>query len=246
MCTPSMSRRVQRVRFEARRRVVTVRSVERISKNFVRIIFQGSDLSDFQSMGFDDHVKIVVPVQEGKTELRDFTPLEFDTTRAELTIDFALHDTGPASNWARQARPGTQVTIFGPRGSMVVPADYTWALLAGDASALPAITRRLRELPAETKVIVLAEVSDRDDERLFSTRAHMDLIWVRSSDAWLERLKAISLPSGEGYVWCAGEAQVMKTAREIFLEHHKQPREALHVATYWKQGNPGFHEQLIT
>ncbi|GGY90830.1 hypothetical protein GCM10007388_25110 [Pseudoduganella plicata] len=158
--------------------------------------------------------------------MRDFTPLDFDITRAELTIDFVLHDTGPASDLARNARPGTEVTILGPRGSMVVSADYAWTSLAGDASALPTITRRLRELPAETKVIVVPEVADHDDERLFSTRAHMDLIWVRSSDAWLERLKAISLPRGKGYVWCAGEAQVMKTARELFLEHHKHPREA--------------------
>ncbi|QBQ37514.1 hypothetical protein E1742_16070 [Pseudoduganella plicata] len=77
MCSPSMSRQVQRVRFEARRRVVTVRSIERISKNFVRILFQGSDLSDFQSMGFDDHVKIAVPVQGGTNQVAGFYSTRF-------------------------------------------------------------------------------------------------------------------------------------------------------------------------
>ncbi|HYW55392.1 MAG TPA: siderophore-interacting protein [Polaromonas sp.] len=208
------------------------------------MIFEGRDLADFQSLSFDDHVKIALPLTEGRTELRDFTPLDFDSSRAQLTIDFALHENGPASNWARRALPGSEVMILGPRGSMVLPKDFPWEVLAGDASALPAITRRMRQLPDDVRVTVLAQIDHPSDERPLATRANAQVTWVRSTDEWLALLRALTLPAGEGHIWCAGEAQTMKAARSIFLDHHKHPRSALRVAAYWKHGAPGFHEKL--
>jgi NADPH-dependent ferric siderophore reductase len=80
---------------------------------------------------------------------RDFTPRHYDQAARELTVEFALHATGAA--WARQAAPGQVAVIAGPRGSMIIPMDYAWHVLAGDATALPAIRRRLEELPAGRK-----------------------------------------------------------------------------------------------
>lgn len=97
--------RVQRVRFELRRRTLYVAQVEQVGANFVRITLTGDELAGFQSPGFDDHVKLGVPGAGGEWVLRDFTPRAFDAARGELAIEFALHAHGPASDWARRAAP---------------------------------------------------------------------------------------------------------------------------------------------
>ena len=68
---------------------------------------------------------------------------------------------------------GDRVLVGGPRGSFVVPADYDWHLLVGDPTALPAIRRRLEELPAGTRVTVIAQ-ADPADRLPFVTQAQLD------------------------------------------------------------------------
>lgn len=243
MSEPSL-RRVQRVRHDLRRRQLTVSRVDAAGPGFAAITFTGPDLADFVSLSFDDHVKLMIPGAGGDLVRRDYTPRRFDVQRRELTIEFALHGHGPAADWARQARPGQQVGVGGPRGSMIVPLDVDWHVLAGDASALPAITRRLEELPTGSHAQVLVQLADAADERRFDTRAQLQLKWVRDSAAWLAALAAMTLPPGDGFVWCAGEARTMAQARDLLLLHHHHPREALRVAAYWKAGAADFHETL--
>lgn len=240
----STSRRVERVRFEPRRRALQVAAVERIGDGFVAVTFAGQDLEDFTSLSFDDHVKFMLPAADGERVMRDYTPRRFDAARHTLTIEFALHGAGPAADWARQAAPGQHAMVGGPRGSMIVPTDYDWHLLAGDDSALPAIARRLEELPVGKHAIVLVQVNSAADERSFDTRADVQVQWVRSSEAWLAALRALKLPAGEGFAWCAGEAGTMAQARDILLLEHGHPREAMRVAAYWKPGAADFHERL--
>lgn len=85
--------------------------------------------------------------------MQDYTPRRFDAQ--ELGIEFALHGDGPAANWARQAQPGQTLTVAGSRGSFIVPTGFDWHLLVGDDSALPAIARRLEELPEGKPVTVV-------------------------------------------------------------------------------------------
>ncbi len=92
---------------------------------------------------------------------RDFTPRRYDPAQDTLEIDFAIHDAGPATRWAVKAKPGDTLALGGPRGSFIIPTTYDWHLLVGDETALPAISRRLAELPARTRTVVVAEVDGR-------------------------------------------------------------------------------------
>lgn len=240
----STSRRVQRVRHELRRRSVHVARVQPLGANFVGVTFAGDDLHDFVSDGFDDHVKFLFEDGSGEVIRRDYTPRHFDRARGEVTIEFALHGHGSASEWARRATVGQPAGIGGPRGSMVVPMDYDWHLLAGDCSALPAVNRRLEELPAGAKTIVLLQVADAADRREFTSAADVSLQWVSNTDEWLSALSALALPPGQGYVWCAGEASAMARARQIMLVEKSHPREDARIAAYWKQGASDHHEEL--
>jgi len=244
MQSSSPARRVQRVRHEIRRRELTVARVAPVGAQFVAVTFAGESLSDFVSDSFDDHVKFMFDAGAAEPVKRDYTPRRFDRAARELTIEFALHGHGPASEWARHATPGQRATIAGPRGSMIIPTDFDWHLLAGDATALPAIHRRIEELPAGTHAIVVVQAADAADHRALASAAALDVHWVVDVDGLVSTVAALAWPSGEGFVWCAGEATTMARLRQVLLEQKLHPREAMRVAAYWKRGALAFHENI--
>lgn len=242
---PSPERRVQRVRHELHRRDVEVVRVEPLGPHFVSITFHAPSLAGFRSDSFDDHVKFMIDGPSPDEPVRrDYTPRRFDAARRELTIEFALHGDGPAADWARQAQVGQRAVIGGPRGSMIIPVDYDWHLLVGDDSALPAISRRLEELPAGTRAIVIAQAAEPAGQRELASAATVQAQWVDSGQAMVQALRELQLPGGEGYAWCAGEAAVMAQLRNVLLAEKRHPKEAMKVAVYWKPGASDFHETL--
>lgn len=235
--TDSPSRTVQRVRHELKRRTLTVRRTERLSPHLLRVTFTSPDLHDFVSLSFDDHVKLILPGEP--PVMRDYTPRRFSAD--ELDIEFALHGHGPAASWAAQAAPGQTVQIGGPRGSFVVPVDFDWHLLVGDLSALPAIARRLEELPAGCTAIVRV-LADAAEQRALPSRASVDLQWVTADLPGA--VQALALPPGEGYAWAAGEASVTAAVRAVLVGTHGLPKERMRAAAYWKPGDAGHHQDL--
>jgi NADPH-dependent ferric siderophore reductase len=234
-----MSNRIQRVRHELKRRELQVVDVRHLTPDYVSVTFKGETLHDFVSSSYDDHVKFLISDEVR----RDFTPRSYDNEKRELTIEFALHATGAASDWARQAAPGQSAFIGGPRGSMIIPMDYAWHVLAGDATALPAIRRRLEELPSGAQVQVL--VAGPEAAALsFDSAAQVTLQRYGDAQALLAAIRAMALPAGEGFFWFAGEASVAAQVRDAVFGDKGHPREAARISAYWKQGASGHHEDL--
>lgn len=236
-------RRVERVRHELKRCELQVLRVADVTPHLRAITFGGDSLADFVSASFDDHVKLILDLGGEAPVMRDYTPRRFDTAARELTIEFALHGDGPASRWAARAAAGDRVTVGGPRGSFIIPLDYDWHLLVGDASALPAIARRLEELPAGARAIAIVQ-ADAADRRSLASQAALQLTWVDTSAQMLEAVRALPLPAGEGYAWCAGEAADMKALRQILVDERGHDRHAIRAAAYWKRGASAHHENL--
>jgi NADPH-dependent ferric siderophore reductase len=234
-----MSNRIQRVRHEIKRRELQVAKVQHLAPDYVSVTFKGETLHDFVSASYDDHVKFML----SDDDRRDFTPRSYDNVAGELTIEFALHATGAASDWARQAAVGQTAVIAGPRGSMIIPMDYDWYVLAGDATALPAIRRRLEELPREAKVTVLV-AAESAVSLPFRSEAQMALQLLDSQEALLAAIRALQLPAGDGFFWFAGEASVAAQVRDAVFVDKGHPREAARISAYWKQGASGHHEDL--
>ncbi len=260
---------VERVRHDLKMRTLTVASVERIAGLLARVTFTGDDLQDFVSASFDDHVKLFFPADPSlppalpvvtsdgikfpedapKPAARDYTPRRFDTARRELDIDFVLHGDGPASTWAEQAEPGQQLGIGGPRGSFVVPKGFDWHVLIGDETALPAIARRLEELPATAQALVLIEVPQASNEIPLPTQAQASVRWLHRngtapgySTLLLEAARELKLPPGEGYAWVAAESAAAKALREIMVAQHGIDKSRIRAASYWKRGAVAVHE----
>ncbi len=184
--------------------------------------------------------------------MRDYTPRRYDAGRGELALDFVMHHDGPATDWARHARPGHFLGIGGPRGSLVTPVGFDWHLLIGDETAVPAIARRLEELPASSRAIVRIRIS-RDDGRIpLQAACPLDLEWLvgepgeaDSGAGVLEAAtRALSLPTGEGYAWAAGEYSKIKAVRRHLVDVHGLDKGRIRAASYWRRARPATHEQF--
>jgi NADPH-dependent ferric siderophore reductase len=248
--------------------LLQVRDVSRLTPKMVRVVVGGDALAGFVSASYDDHVKLFFPhpgeekpvlptpspngpvYPEGvpRPAARDYTPRRYDAAANTLTLDFVLHDAGPATAWAAQARPGHFLGVGGPRGSFVIPDDFDWYLFAGDETALPAIGRRLEELPASARVLVVAEVADKDEEQHFTSRASIDVRWLHRNGAngaaslLQAAIAALPLPNGEGYAWVAAEAETAKALRRHLVEERGLDKERVKAAAYWKRGAVAVHE----
>ena len=258
----------RRVRHELRFRQLTVKTVQRVTPHLIRITLTGDALEGFTSPGFDDHAKLFFPdaatgqltlptagpdgpvwPEGGRPAMRDYTPRRHDVQANTLEIDFALHDAGPATQWAEQAKPGDIVGVGGPRGSFIVPTEFDWHLLIGDDTALPAISRRLAELPAGARVVVLAEVDSAADEIPFETQADLTLRWVHRNGAapglspvLVETLKTMTLPAGDFHAWVGCESAIAKALRAHLVGERGANPKWVRASGYWRRGAVATHD----
>lgn len=244
---------VTRIRHETRRRTLTVETVEQLTPRMRRIALRSPELHDFVSAAADDHIKLFFSAEtagDDRPVMRDFTPRRFDPSEGTLVIDFALHDAGPATQWAAAARVGDTLEVGGPRGSAINSDDFDWYLLIGDETALPAIGRRVEEtrrgVPVNT-VVVLASPAE---QQTFRTDAAWVPIWVirdgTHDDAELikDALSTLQLPEGEGGVWIAAETNVARALRGYMVDVRGHPHEWMKAAGYWTKGEPDAHERI--
>ena len=245
---------IHRVTHEIKRRKLEVLRVVDLTPRMRRITVGGAQLAGFISLGSDDHVKLFFPQtaeelatlenlelsagMKSKTmpPMRDYTPRRYDLDTLELDIDFVLHGDGPAATWAAQARPGQWLYIGGPRGSMVVPDMFDSYLLIGDETALPAIARRLEELPANRRALVVVEVENAAEEQALNSAASVEVIWVHrdGSNNLLEIVEGLSVPQGKLYAWVATETALSRKVRRVLLDSHGLDEEFVKAAGYWR------------
>ncbi|MDK3258194.1 siderophore-interacting protein [Blastococcus capsensis] len=138
---------------------VRVSRVQRLSPSFLRITFTGPELGDFSSNGFDQRIKVMLPLPgrgildfpagddwygawralppERRMPIRTYTVRGLRPERGEVDVDFVLHGaTGPASAWAERAAVGDEVVLVGPNARFPGPTGgFEWHPPA-DASCL--------------------------------------------------------------------------------------------------------------
>ena len=257
----------QRVRHPLRFRTLDVRDVRRITPHLVRVTLGGDDLEGFASPGFDDHVKLFFPdpvtgvlvlptigpdgpiwPEGAKPVMRDYTPRRFDAAARTLEIDFALHLAGPATLWAEQASPGQRLGVGGPKGSLMVPTGFDWHLLMGDDTALPAISRRLAELPAGARAEILLEVDGPGDHIAFESAAEIEVVWVHRDSAvagslpLLDALRRMRMPTGFFHAWIGCESAQAKALRAYLVTECLASPKWIRASGYWRKGSAATHD----
>lgn len=236
---------------------VPVLRVERVTPGMTRVTVGGPDLADFAVAGTDqnvmlyfypDDVELPEPLtleaargmwSQVRPLTRTYTVRRYNRDTCEMDFDFVLHEAeGPASDWAKRAAPGDQLIFVGPSPAYVPDPTADWHLLAGDETALPAITQILRELPPEAKVRVFVEVADAAEEQDVS----VPVTWLHrdgTDDLLARTVAAADLPEGRVDAWLAGERAAMVALRRHLLDVRGYDRSRVRPTTYWRRGETG-------
>jgi NADPH-dependent ferric siderophore reductase len=250
----------QRLRHETRMRLLEVTGITDITPRMRRIHLAG-DMTGFAAPGHADHIKVfffppgvaprLAPIGPNGVEfapgerpqMRDYTPRAFDVDKGTIDLDFVLHGDGPAASWAAQAAIGQTLVIGGPRGSLIVPMSFDWYLLAGDETAIPALARRIAELPANARVLAVIEIDNPAEHQPFAGAADVALTYVYRNGApagtgsrILDRIRTMRFPTGTAYAYVAGEADMSRAVRAHLTETRGFNPDYVRAAGYWQRG----------
>ncbi|MEO0423865.1 MAG: siderophore-interacting protein [Pseudomonadota bacterium] len=208
-----------------------------------RVTLHGESLSTFPEGREGDYVKgrFGGPFRR---VLRSFTVRTFDAASQQVVLDFVDHgDNGPASAWARSARPGAPLTLRGPGQVKRLAQNADWVLIAGDLSALPAIAANLELLSDRIPGHALIEVPSLDAALELTAPPGIEVEWIVNGDAskpnqrLVERLRQVPWQSGRASVWFAGEFDGMRAARHYLRDERGIDRREMYLSCYWKLGD---------
>ncbi|HOC13793.1 MAG TPA: siderophore-interacting protein [Propionicimonas sp.] len=238
--------RFETVPVESALRPVSLVAREWLTTGYLRLRLSGPQLIGFNSPGADDHVRIFIappgvpapttPEAWRELDSREYTPLNFGADWVEF--DFVVHGDGPGSTWAVTAPIGAAAAIGGPRRSNAIVGTPDAWFLAGDETAIPAISRFLRERDPATTARVLVEVDPANELAPIPTDPRVELtLLVRGTDSLAEALAALQpsdRPNGALLGFVAAEAAIVPVARELLLVRWGLAPESTITKGYWR------------
>jgi ATP-binding cassette subfamily B protein IrtA len=177
---------------------------------------------------------------EGEVSQRGYTFVDVRPGDGTFALDFVLHETaGPAGDWARHAEPGEKLEAALTPAKISVPDGTTAMLLAGDATALPAITSWLAHVPDTVTVRVYLE-DGHDDHLALPQESRAEFTWV-TPDGERGTALAAAVTAAESaapghYAWAAGERSLVKALRPVFRDHLGLDRSGSFTQSYWIEG----------
>ncbi|MFI5804290.1 siderophore-interacting protein [Streptomyces sp. NPDC051561] len=252
---------------------VQVLRTERLSPSMLRVALGGEGLHRMGSAGRDQRIKLFLPhpgqdapvvprsedgswyaewcalAPEVRGIMRTYTTRDLHRDPDELIVDFALHvgAQGPASRWAKSARPGDRLCAMAPTGpenggyDFRPPPGTMSYVLAGDESTLPALAGILAALPPGATAEVWIETANAADRQDLPTEADAEINWLvrDGSSPLLDTIRAASLPdpATAPYLWIAGESAVVRALRRHLVQERGFDRKAIRFSGYWRRGS---------
>jgi NADPH-dependent ferric siderophore reductase len=258
-------------------RYLRVTGTERTTPRMARVWFRGDDLAGFTVLEPDQQVKLYFPkpgqavprLPEPAGDFagwyrafaaipgpeqpwtRSYTISVHDTETGRIAVDFVLHggdDAGPATRWARSARPGDTLGMFGPSSIFARPVPLTasieaagWLLIAGDETALPAIRSLLGALPEGARAVAWIEVPDDGEEQPLPTRGDATVRWLHRngvpaghSTLLLDAVRAAEFPPGKAFSWLAAESGTVRALRRHLVDERGLPKSSIDFTGHWR------------
>ncbi|MCP3129241.1 siderophore-interacting protein [Shewanella sp. KJ2020] len=215
-----------------------------ITPHMLRITLGGAGLAGFPVDQESAYIKLLFPQAGERPLMRTYTIRQ--QRDDEIDVDFVLHDTdGPASSWAKTAQVGELIQIGGPGLKKLINFEADWFLLAGDMTALPAISVNLAKLPNNAVGYAVIEVLSEADIQPLAHPSNVQLHWVINPEGkpLAERIAQLPKLEGQGAVWLACEFSSMRALRKLLKQTYDLPKSHFYTSSYWKIGcNEGEHK----
>ena len=247
---------------------------EELTSHMVRITLGGSGFDAFVPSEFtDSYVKLVFVADDvdmaalprpltldsfgdlpaaKQPVVRTMTVRRADPAAREIAIDVAVHgEHGVAGLWAAAAEPGQPVYLMGPAGAYAPDPAADWHLLAGDETALPAISVALEALPASAIGQVFIETAEPEDEIPLTAPEGVQINWIyrggradlvgedRAGDhaPLIAAVKFAPWLPGQVHAFVHGEAQaVMHNLRPYIRKEREVDAKWASISGYWRRG----------
>jgi NADPH-dependent ferric siderophore reductase len=224
----------------------------KFTDSYVKLVFVGDDV-DMASLpqpltldSFADLPPAKQPV------VRTLTVRRADPAAREIAIDVVVHgEHGAAGLWAATAEPGQPVYLMGPSGAYAPDPAADWHLLAGDETALPAISVALEALPANAIGQAFIEIAGPEDEIPLTAPQGVRIDWIyrggradligedRAGDfaPLIEAVKSAPWLPGQVHAFVHGEAQaVMHNLRPYIRKDREVDAKWASISGYWRRG----------
>ena len=216
---------------------------KRITTNMHRVTLGGKGMRDFPEDHEGGYVKLNFPQPDSERPVTRTYSICIQREN-EIDIDFVLHgDGGPASRWAVDCRDGETIMVGGPGPKTLVDYQADWFLLAGDMTALPAISVNIKQLPADAIGYVVIEVIDEADIQPLSTPVGFEVKWLvnpkpgENAKLLSDYVRSLPWLDGQPSVWVACEFNCMRNLRDYLRTERQLSRDNLYISSYWKHGS---------
>lgn len=218
-----------------------------VTPNMVRLRLGGSGMAGFPEHSAGGYVKL--RLSEGGEGMKPVVRTYTIRHQGEdaIDLDFVVHGSdqalpGPAVHWALNAQPGDLITVGGPGPAKPLPAGMDRYLIAGDMTALPAISVNLEALPADACGAAVIEIQHEDDRQDIAAPDGVAIHWIvnphtgSDPELLLRKMRDLGWEDGETYAWVAAEFSTMRVLRDYFRGERGLGPDRLYVSSYWKQG----------
>jgi len=236
--------------------VMTVADAWHVTPNMVRVTLCAGFVTDLPEGIEGAHCKIYLPEPEEdstvfqdrlasgpRPTMRTYTIRHIRPWIGEIDIDFVDHgDAGPASAWARKAKPGDVCGFGGPGPVKLKTFHADSYLVAADMSALPVAAATLEAMPRDAKGVAFLEITSPEDRQDINAPKGLAIHWLDHPDPHIASTKVVdlirALPDFKGRVQTciAGESSVIQALRGHLMNERKLDKTDVYISGYWKIG----------
>ncbi|WP_392562578.1 siderophore-interacting protein [Orbus sturtevantii] len=242
--------------------ILTVKQCERLSINLIRVIFNCDKKIEFDPLWIGPHAKLLFPSVSNddiifpqtnednkiiwangtREQVRTYSIRNYNQDNNVVVIDFVVHESGIATQWAQQANVGDNIGLIA-MGAKNRFDNNKQLILIGDIAAMPAICYTLEHLPQGQKALAIIEVRDEKDKLPLTLTQPTELIWLVTPQGHDTKLisqltQSVSTVDQENALFWGGmESSIAQSIRRFLKEHFTAlPSDSIHLISYWREG----------
>lgn len=245
---------------------VTVTAVHELSAIMRRLTLSAPEVADYRPLGPDEFFGLVMPPEghdlpdlpqdpdratprgafghlpaEARPEVRWYTVRAHRPDVAEIDVDIVTHgDAGPGSSWVLRAEIGSVAGFQTGTSAYRTEGAAGPHIIAGDETALPAISSILEVLPEGVEAHVFLEVPTIEAVPALPTPAGATITIVERDggtpgSALLPAVEAADLPIPTAS-WVAGEQKAVAAVRRHVVGTLGAEKRSVYHCAYWILG----------